>query len=337
MRQMILYFIVILCGILNPAFSTLLLEENFNFSGLLTANGWAAHSSSGVSPISTTTGLTYAGYPSSGIGQAALLATTGEDVNRGFTAQTAGSIYFSFLVSTTSSSLGYFFHTSDPMPSTTFRGKVFITSDGTGDFEFALTMSTNTPTAITNGNYSFNTTYLVVLKYTIVAGTSNDNVSLFVFSSGMPPVTEPAPTLGPITETVADLVSIGYVELRQHTAGQGITVDGIRIADTWLESTTLIDLVSFSAIPKTDNIQIAWQTASELDNAGFHLWRATEASPYTLITNSLIPAQGTATTGASYDYKDYDIIPGTRYSYKLEDIDVAGKSGWHGPVNAECK
>lgn len=39
---------------------TLLLEENFNFTGNLTDNGWTAHSGGGTQPINTTTGLSYA-------------------------------------------------------------------------------------------------------------------------------------------------------------------------------------------------------------------------------------------------------------------------------------
>ena len=61
--------------------ASLLLEENFDFSGLLTNNGWTAHSSGGTNPISTTAGLTYTNYPSSGIGNAALIGNaSGEDI-----------------------------------------------------------------------------------------------------------------------------------------------------------------------------------------------------------------------------------------------------------------
>ena len=81
--------------------ASLLLEENFDFNGLLTNNGWSAHSGAGTNPISTTTGLTYTGYPSSGTGNAALISNAGgEDDNRSFTQQSVNgsSIYFSFLV-----------------------------------------------------------------------------------------------------------------------------------------------------------------------------------------------------------------------------------------------
>src|SRR5687767_13182893 len=63
----------------------LLLVEDFPYSGALNANGWSVHSGAGTNPIQTTAGLTYAGYPGSGLGNAAQMGNAGgEDVNRGF-------------------------------------------------------------------------------------------------------------------------------------------------------------------------------------------------------------------------------------------------------------
>ena len=73
-------------GILAQSFS-----EDFNFSGLLTANGWTAHSGGGTNAISTTTGLVFAGLNNAG--NAAVLTTSGEDVSKLLT--TPFSILFS--------------------------------------------------------------------------------------------------------------------------------------------------------------------------------------------------------------------------------------------------
>jgi hypothetical protein len=48
----------------------------------------------------------------------------------------------------------------------------------------------------------------------------------------------------------------------------------------------------------------------------------------------LIPAQGSADTGVSYDYTDTDVVTGVTYYYKLEDVDIHGVSTFHGPVSA---
>ena len=52
------------------------------------------------------------------------------------------------------------------------------------------------------------------------------------------------------------------------------------------------------------------------------------------INNSLIPAEGSPTQGASYEFADKDVKNRKTYWYKLEDIDLSGNSTFHGPVNA---
>jgi uncharacterized repeat protein (TIGR01451 family) len=94
-----------------------------------------------------------------------------------------------------------------------------------------------------------------------------------------------------------------------------------------------IILVSFAAsVSPSGQVQLTWETASELKNAGFHLYRASTAEgPYTRITERLIPGQGNVRQGARYQWVDQ---PGRgRYSYTLVDIDTAGYTTSHGPIN----
>jgi hypothetical protein len=53
------------------------------------------------------------------------------------------------------------------------------------------------------------------------------------------------------------------------------------------------------------------------------------------INASLIPAKGSPTQGASYEFIDSAAKNRTAYYYKLEDMDLNGKSTMHGPVSAE--
>ncbi|HRP94496.1 MAG TPA: hypothetical protein PLH53_16500, partial [Ignavibacteriaceae bacterium] len=117
-----------------------LLVENFDFSGNLTDNGWTAHSGAGTQPINTTTGLTYTSYPGSGIGNAALLDNNGEDVNRTFTVQTSGFVFFSSLINVNSASAGYFMHLGTG--SSTFSARVFVKPSTTvGKINFGISNS----------------------------------------------------------------------------------------------------------------------------------------------------------------------------------------------------
>jgi hypothetical protein len=98
---------------------------------------------------------------------------------------------------------------------------------------------------------------------------------------------------------------------------------------------TIINLSSFIAIPKARRVILLWSTASEIDNAGFNLYRSeSESGEYTKINSTLIPSDGTSTQGASHEYIDRDVRNRKTYYYKLEDIDINGVSTFHGPVTA---
>jgi len=105
--------------------------------------------------------------------------------------------------------------------------------------------------------------------------------------------------------------------------------------ETPLEFPTVITLVYFTARGNVDAVTLAWETATEIDNAGFNLYRAsTVEGPYSKINPSLIPAEGDVVSGASYTYIDTNIVKGNPYYYKLEDVDFNGISTFHGPVLA---
>ena len=98
---------------------------------------------------------------------------------------------------------------------------------------------------------------------------------------------------------------------------------------------TLVSLIDFNAIPGNRIVTLVWSTASETENAGFNLYRSeTENGEYTKLNVSIIPAKGSTTAGASYEFIDNSVQNRKTYYYKLEDIDLNGKSTMHGPVSA---
>lgn len=97
----------------------------------------------------------------------------------------------------------------------------------------------------------------------------------------------------------------------------------------------LVNLVSFRAQGFEDFVRLEWHTATEIDKAGFHLWRGERVDGYyARITDVLIPAEGGLGWGAEYAFEDNDVVPGRTYFYELEDIDTAGATTFHGPVSA---
>jgi hypothetical protein len=100
------------------------------------------------------------------------------------------------------------------------------------------------------------------------------------------------------------------------------------------EGEDAIALASFTARAGFGAVTLAWKTGTEVDNAGFNLYRAkSPAGPYTKVNGALIAAQGDAVGGASYSYVDTLGGYGTFY-YKLEDVDLNGVATQYGPVSA---
>jgi hypothetical protein len=98
---------------------------------------------------------------------------------------------------------------------------------------------------------------------------------------------------------------------------------------------TEVTLTSFTATPTATQVKVAWQTGSEVDTAGFNVWRSASATgAYTKVNGAILPAQGSGVSGASYAWTDTNVSVGQTWYYKLEDIDTHGVSTLHGPVSA---
>ena len=218
-----------------------LFADNFNFTGALTANGYTAHSSRGVNPISTTAGLSFAGYEGSGIGNAARIGNaSGEDVNRTFSSQSTNgqSVYFSLLVNvnelSTAKSGDIFFHTGSGggVNWTAFSANV-AARVVSGNVNFGITNSSTVSYGTTN--FSRNTTYLLVVKYTIATGAANDPVSLWVIPTGIPATEIAAGTPLVRNTTTAGTDAVNAVGLRQgaKNTSPSVIVDGIRVGTSW--------------------------------------------------------------------------------------------------------
>jgi hypothetical protein len=96
-----------------------------------------------------------------------------------------------------------------------------------------------------------------------------------------------------------------------------------------------IDLVGFSANRDGKNIQLSWQTGTEIDNLGYYIVKSGSVdNGYTLLNSKIIPAQGNAYSGHSYSYVDNNVNSGHVYYYWLVDIDIYGQYAIHGPVKA---
>lgn len=84
-------------------------------------------------------------------------------------------------------------------------------------------------------------------------------------------------------------------------------------------------------------IKLGWETASEMDIAGFNLYRSnTPDKMKRLLTKQMISAQNPgAMSGALYTFRDLKAKPGKTYYYWLEAISLDGSTELFGPESGQ--
>jgi hypothetical protein len=171
-----------------------------------------------------------------------------------------------------------------------------------------------------------------VLKYQIVVGATNDQVSLFIFASSVPELEPAAATIGPLTEPVsADLANVGSVALRQFNASQRIVVDGIRVATSWPELALPVELSMFQSTVHGRHIELAWETASEKNNSGFFVECKSADGKWS--TLGFVKGHGTSNAPNNYSYSDA-VTTGGKYTYRLKQVDNDGAFEYSKEVEA---
>jgi hypothetical protein len=103
----------------------------------------------------------------------------------------------------------------------------------------------------------------------------------------------------------------------RNTAGtETLTLDNIIVRDI---SFLPVELVSFSATPQNNWVQLNWQTSSELSNSHFELEKSTDGIVFEYIET--IAAKGNNLHGADYQVQDPSSTQTTYYRLKQVDLD----------------
>ena len=128
-----------------------------------------------------------------------------------------------------------------------------------------------------------------------------------------------------------NVASTGVVSMVIDLQGSG-AIDNVRIST----EPTAVEMKSFQ-VNTIDDIQVkvAWETAAEIDNFGFNLYRSQERNTSQAELIHFEPAAG-GVSGHSYEY--IDTIPSSsRWYYWLSDIDTYGKETFHSIANASVR
>ena len=111
--------------------------------------------------------------------------------------------------------------------------------------------------------------------------------------------------------------------------GDVVTATGVVTFSDWAlagDPPTAADLTSFAATPVASGILLEWETAAEIDNLGFNLYRVENVLGESVRLNDyLIPTLVPGSViGAQYQWLDQNVEPGASYQYWLEVVDVHG-------------
>jgi len=327
MRKLYLSLVLLLTFSIGNIFAQPVVTEEFEYTvgDLLTAHGYTTNTGTSNFIAVINGNLTYPIYPSAGLGGMIKLFNTGEDVYKPLSAPiTTGTVYASFLVNFDSAqTLGdYFFHLiSDPF-STSYRARVFVKKALNGNLAFGLskgTVSATNPAIYGDSIYTVGTTYLIVVAYEIIDGTSNDVVKLWVNPSLAGP--EPTPLLN-LTDATQTDISVGSYAFRQGGAASGpyLKLDGLIIGTSW-NYVVPVELTSFTALVSGKNVNLTWTTATEINNAGFEVERKSTSSNWQKI--GFVNGNGTTTEKQTYSFTDKSVTEGN-YSYRLKQVDFNG-------------
>lgn len=96
-----------------------------------------------------------------------------------------------------------------------------------------------------------------------------------------------------------------------------------------------VSLLSFSAEPQKEDILLTWITASEYNNRGFEIQRATRNDNWLNI--AWVNGNGTSNQIHSYMLSDANVVANVVYLYRLRQLDFDGTESYSNVVAAQIK
>ncbi|NQT24346.1 T9SS type A sorting domain-containing protein [candidate division KSB1 bacterium] len=112
--------------------------------------------------------------------------------------------------------------------------------------------------------------------------------------------------------------------------------DPVTATDTY-DVSLPVQMAGMSAVAvEGEGVTVQWETQSEVNSLGFHVWRSEESpSNYAKITSDIIASQGNGSSLIEYAYTDNHVTPNTMYWYKVEEISTSGASIFYGPISVQ--
>jgi len=327
-----------------------LLVENFDYGASDNSNinsvasNWTWVNSGTEGPGYSATGLTFHNsYPSQGIGGAMRIVnskTKDAHISLGTPNSNSQDYYISFLLrcefifsegfETTLLALTQSSSTS------TFKSAVVLNANsGLNTYQIGFKSNSSASTVYESTNFSLNTTYCIVVYYKF-SPLFADYGTLFVFNALSDiPASMPSFVGSEKSQSLNesdDPTEISNLVIQSGAYTPTGYIDGIRVGTTWAQAPLPVELTSFTAKANGNAITLNWSTATEVENYGFEIERASLNGEFQKI--GFVAGAGNSNATKDYTYTDTKLATG-KYQYRLKQIDNSGTFEYSNIIQTE--
>jgi len=348
MQKVYLFIIVSLFSIITNG--QLVFNENFSGYSIgnlsvapATPNLWVPSGSGTDVQVSLATPLTYPGY-GSGTRYINVSSVNGIDPHKPFSVPVSTNPnkvgFISFVVRVSSArkillspdSSITLFNTGD----TDIPLRFYIAENNANlGIQFGVQIGGNTLPQFTQGNFQYNTTYLIVIRYDVGSNNNTDDAYLWVNPSNFPAEPSISPQPGPANNG-ASVINGASVDF-------GSTINALRIIQSsTLESPTAsfdaikvafattataawgllnpsqaglpVEMKSFKALKENNSVKVSWEVGTEANLMGYEIQRSQDGIKFETI--GFVDAAGKS----NYSFMDSNPLSGTNL-YRVVSID----------------
>jgi hypothetical protein len=199
-----------------------------------------------------------------------------------------------------------------------WMGSVAINSVGDIALAYSISGSTMVPSIRCTGRYSNDALgQMTIPEETIFNGVG--------YQSGLN-------RWGDYTQMVVDPNGINFWYVNQYQPTNGSFNWRTRIAN--IDYTVPVELVSFTASSKKDEVELNWRTATETNNQGFAVERMNLEGNFEEV--GFVAGFGTTTEPKSYSFIDSK-LDAASYTYRLKQLDFDGSYEYMNEVNVDVE
>lgn len=320
----------------------------FTASGNLgTKNSWVQNGGGTDVQISfksdNTGALTYPSY-ASGRTFATIATTNGRDPHKLFAGATlplgtAGTFFTTFVVRVSSATATGDYIITLGTDANGFVSR-FYARNNAGNLQFGI--SGDGATISWTGTHSFNTTYLIAIRYDIVTGgTSNDDMYMWVNPSTIDEPTTASATLARVNTAESydgsgtNVDDMNKIALRQTTNSPAAAIDAIRVAYGSGQSTQAanasaawanlgaagaplpVNFANVKAYSKGTGVQLDWSNMTETDVLNYVVERSSNGVDFSTVANVMAKQND----GGKADYGFYDATPAAVNYYRIKSLE----------------